>query len=611
MINMENIAEKYENLPQSLKQLVESAIVLDSHKKVQNAEKICEHPEGEIHDVQQQLIPTLPHELFTSLEPLICDYKKQINDSRRLYEMHAQKINLLISQTKSKIKNFYIPLQEFKKEIEKQNQNLNETIINLLGPLKNKVTGVENIDLDSIPNEKRNQFLNDKKEIDNAFTKFSATSEEYSSEYSKLTINKMKEINKFVDAFLDLAGPAQILSGIIEGCFKYFEEQCEELDEGDLHNPEKMKQLLENIRDKINSEFSNDINETSEMKQVSKRLQDLEELDNTNNNSYTETIEKMKTGCAELNKQSEEINNKINDLREKYNQEKIELGSKIIIELPDRMNDESRKTIKQLIKTISEVKQKQVEIVIKINKENKIAESLLKLDILLIMDITNSMSDYLNQIKEQVISIKNLVEKKCPNITLRIGFVGYKDYLDYQFDNSSYVNLGLTKDFDDIRKGIENIVAGGGSDVPEDLAWAMEKAMNQKWEAQSKFALLVTDAPCHGKKYHDLGKYDKSSNVMGDADYDLKNTKVDIDKCVEFFAKNEINFYCLKISELTNKMFGIFQSIYNKNKPTGSKSIFKIENDSNPQNLPQLIVDAVINIFRDRKELTSVQSSSS
>ena len=101
-----------------------------------------------------------------------------------------------------------------------------------------------------------------------------------------------------------------------------------------------MKQLLENIRDKINSEFSNDINETSEMKQVSKRLQDLEELDNTNNNSYTETIEKMKTGCAELNKQSEEINNKINDLREKYNQEKIELGSKIIIELPDRMNDE-------------------------------------------------------------------------------------------------------------------------------------------------------------------------------------------------------------------------------------------------------------------------------
>ena len=291
---MENVAEKYENLPESLKKLVKSAIVIDSHKKVQNAEKICEHPEGEIHDVQQQLIPTLPHELFTSLEPIICDYKKQINDSRRLYEMHAQKINILISQTKNKIKNFYKPLQEFKKEIEKQSKNLNDTINNLVEPLKNKITGVENIDVDSLPNEKRNQFLNDKREIDNAFTKFSATSEEYSVEYSNLTVSKMEEINKFVDAFLELAGPAQILSAIIEGCFKYFEEQCEDLEESDLHNPEKMKQFLENIRDKINSEFSNDISETSEMQQVSSKLQDLEELDNTNNNSYTETIDKLK-----------------------------------------------------------------------------------------------------------------------------------------------------------------------------------------------------------------------------------------------------------------------------------------------------------------------------
>ena len=609
MASLDDIAKDYENLPESMRQLLESAIVLGAGKKVENAEKICNHPETEIHDVQQQLMPTLPPELFTSIESPIPDYKRQINDYRHLYEQHAQKINLLISQTKIKIRKYYKPLQEFKKEIEKENQNLNNTINSLIEPLKNKIIGVDDINIENIQNELRNQFIIDKKEIDDDFIKFKTSSEEYSKEYSKLTTDKMKEINNFVDMFLELAGPAQTLSKIIEECFKFFEDECENLEDEDLYNPEKMNTTLEKIRKKINDKFNNEMSDKSEVEQVAKKLKDLEELNSLNNVNYKETINKMKKICEELEKQSEKINEKIIAFRKKYNQKPVRFDkSKITLEIPGNLSEELRKEVTALVGDIMDLKKSQIDIVIKIKSVNLEANNLLKLDILLIMDITNSMSDYLNQIKEQVINIKKLIEKRCPNITLRIGFIGYKDYLDYQFDHKSYVNLGLTTDFDNIKNGIQDIVAGGGSDVPEDLAWAMDKAVKQKWEAQSKFTLLVTDAPCHGGKYHQLGVYDKINNALGDDDYYLKKTNIDIEECVKFLAKNEIYFYCLKITELTNKMFMMFEEIYNENKPPNSKSIFKIENDSAAKNLPQLIVDAVINIFKDRKELSDLQN---
>ena len=605
--DISDITKVYENLSESMRQLADSAIVLDAGKKeFENAEKICEHPESEIHDVQQQLIPTLPPELFSSKEPAIVDYKKQINDSRKLYEMHAQKINILISQTKTKIKNFYNPLQIFKKEIEKQHQNLNNTILSLAGFLKNKVSGVDDINIDNIPKNQRNQFNIYKKEIEDDYQKFSTISEEYSTEYWKLTTEKMKEINSFVFSFLELSEPAQALSAVIEDCFRFFEDQCGDLEEKDLHDHKKMNNLLKQIRDKINFGFNDDDNEQSNIEQVQNKLRDLEGLNRERNVNYEDIIKKMKKCCEELENQSEEINKKISDIREKYNQKPIQLNkNKIIIEVPEKLSVDARKAIKNILEDIIDINKSKLDIVLKIQDQNKISDNLLKLDILLIMDISSSMADYLNQIKKEVVNIKRLIEEKCPNITLRLGFIGYKDYQDYDFDNDSYINLELTENFDSIKREIQRVTAGGGSDVPEDLAWAMDKAQNQKWRAQSKFVLLVTDAPCHGGKYHQLGKYDKNTNTMGDEDYYLEKTDIDIEKCIEFFAKNEINLYCLKITELTNKMFSIFQDIYNKYKPKDSKSFFIIEKDSNPKNLPRLIINAAINIFRERKELSS------
>ena len=47
------------------------------------------------------------------------------------------------------------------------------------------------------------------------------------------------------------------------------------------------------------------------------------------------------------------------------------------------------------------------------------------------------------------------------------------------------------------------IKVGGGDDTAEDVAWAFEKINKKNWKSNCKVVILVTDAPCHGIKYHE------------------------------------------------------------------------------------------------------------
>jgi myosin protein heavy chain len=49
---------------------------------------------------------------------------------------------------------------------------------------------------------------------------------------------------------------------------------------------------------------------------------------------------------------------------------------------------------------------------------------------------------------------------------------------------------------------LETIEADGGDDGPEDVAGGFKKALEQDWRAKSRYAVLIADAPCHGRKYH-------------------------------------------------------------------------------------------------------------
>ena len=98
--------------------------------------------------------------------------------------------------------------------------------------------------------------------------------------------------------------------------------------------------------------------------------------------------------------------------------------------------------------------------------------------------------------------------------------------------------------------------ASGGGDGPEDVAGGFENALKQDWPSKSKYAIFITDAPCHGDKYHEPGGDDYPQG-------DPKGRKVEDQ--MQQFAEKGIHFSAVVISEsYTKKMFDILDQSYKK-----------------------------------------------
>ena len=129
------------------------------------------------------------------------------------------------------------------------------------------------------------------------------------------------------------------------------------------------------------------------------------------------------------------------------------------------------------------------------------------LDLMFIMDLTGSMGVWLEEAKK---SIKNIIEEitdNNPGSKIRISFIGYRDFIEIN-EERKYYSKEFTENIDDINNYISTLNCSGGGDIPEDIVGALNLAFNMKWESNAKYAILVCDAPCHGRKYHNVS-YDR------------------------------------------------------------------------------------------------------
>ena len=178
------------------------------------------------------------------------------------------------------------------------------------------------------------------------------------------------------------------------------------------------------------------------------------------------------------------------------------------------------------------------------------------LDIMFIMDLTGSMSIWLNEAKANITNIIKEITENNPGSKIRASFIGYKDY-ESKDETREYFVKEFTENIKEINDYIQNLNCSGGGDLPEDVVGALKQALEMKWESEAKYAILVCDAPCHGKSYHDL-RYDTFEE--GDPD------GTTLEYVMEKFKSKNINFYCLEIDSSTDKMFNIMQKIYCKEK---------------------------------------------
>jgi Mg-chelatase subunit ChlD len=132
------------------------------------------------------------------------------------------------------------------------------------------------------------------------------------------------------------------------------------------------------------------------------------------------------------------------------------------------------------------------------------------LDVCFVIDATESMGPYIEQSKKRFADVVSIVTKlvgegAAQNAATRIapirfGLVAFKDYGD-DYGVEATRQLPLTGDTKKLQAAFDEVVAGGGGDVPEPIDQALRTALGNRmgWNRRRhNVIILVTDAPVHG-----------------------------------------------------------------------------------------------------------------
>jgi hypothetical protein len=124
------------------------------------------------------------------------------------------------------------------------------------------------------------------------------------------------------------------------------------------------------------------------------------------------------------------------------------------------------------------------------------AQQNIQLDVMFLLDATGSMSDEIQQLQSNILSISAQLDAMPNNVDVRFGLVAYRDreeeYVTRVYD--------FTDDVELFQANLMTVVADGGGDYPESLNEGFDDALNAvTWRGEDtiKLVFLVADAPPH------------------------------------------------------------------------------------------------------------------
>ena len=168
------------------------------------------------------------------------------------------------------------------------------------------------------------------------------------------------------------------------------------------------------------------------------------------------------------------------------------------------------------------------------------------LDLLFIMDITESMQDLLDETRDSIKYILDKIKRDSPGIDVRFAYEGYRDFADLK-EGQKYYTIDFETDLDLFKSKLDEITAIGGGDDAEDVAGGMNAGLNMNWRSNARYAILIADAPGHGKQYH-------TEEVQDDYESGDPNGLV-LEELMEKYVDNNINLCLTRIDEYTDIMF--------------------------------------------------------
>ena len=475
LIGLESIKSNHFILNETINNIIDSLI-------------LCENID--IKPINTEINYTIPIFLRNPTNGALKIVKSDIEFYKDKYEKLSEKSNRLTEIANKSIDNIHISLIRTKDEIETLFYQFEEMIKNLSIPFllkemffdkKNDIRILDEIDIDEDQLQIINQLEDYKNDIDTLNTLYN----DYFNYINETVRNISDEINEIPNTAIDLQNKTE------EGKSN-FENKT-----NDFTNPNDIQSLHSNLID-IKNDFSSIKDEATNKQNIFGRNENkyrTNRTNRTNNNLGDRNF---------INQTNEIINNMTGNYAtivsgmvkytEKKTKDKVEVrrlyGSNIIVESIKESLDLTEYIIKNEDNLIyNELK----EFIEEINVEERTS-----LDLLFIMDITGSMIPYLTQVKNSVINIINRIVLECPGIDINIGYIAYTE--SNEIENN--VNIEFTKNYQDLKNIIQNVKNGGGGDLPEDIAWGMERALEKNWKSNARFAILIADAPCHGIKYH-------------------------------------------------------------------------------------------------------------
>ena len=122
------------------------------------------------------------------------------------------------------------------------------------------------------------------------------------------------------------------------------------------------------------------------------------------------------------------------------------------------------------------------------------------LDLVFVIDTTNSMQDDIDAVKARALEILELID--YGSVDWRVGLVTYRDYPYSPYgdrgDYTSRIDLNFSSNRSDIVAEINAIRVGGGGDFPESVYSGLMTAIGFPWRTDAKkIIILMGDAPPH------------------------------------------------------------------------------------------------------------------
>ena len=568
----ENIDEFLESLnSEEFKQMLSASVISDNFETLneiieplKDMENELQNPSLKINkEIRRKIQVIIPKKKLNDEESNLI---KDIQIFQKGYENNSSKTNSTIDNIKNSFKNLSNSVSDLIQLIENIKEKYYEHAKQLMTPITEKYKDLNNYDESKINKKKLETFRTKKKKI-----------EERIKTYDQKLANIIKElklvfqsVNNNIQGYLDLLSninkPINEMIDEIENIFDEFEEKARIFIDIICNNPDKKYeaiQIFQHIK-LLNESILNSIkNKENEMENKDKILKKKKEECSNDFNQILKKEKETSKKIQEIQTETKSLISEINDLLKFCSLPLIK------VTIQDFKGLEISKIKDNIEQGIFEIIKENEKIVIDFNKlkahideENEKMNQSITIDLAFVMDITGSMTTYLNFVRDKVLQIIEQIIKET-SASVNLGFIGYRDYNDSKDEYLIYPEL--TKDSEAVKEFISNAKAGGGKDA-EDMGGGLTKALNYKWKSNTRFVMLVADAPCHGFQYHEIENFDSLPN--GDPQYKM-------DEIIKKYAENDINLLCLNIIALTVKLYNNFVDYYKKGrKNENSASIY-------------------------------------